>query len=269
VKRFAIIVSLAVAPATWAQSKEAQAPAHAKEGAKSAGGVSWEGQVIKATGSGAPDMKASNPAQARLGAENAAKLDAFRNLLAQVKGIHVSADRTVADEMNRDEVRGKVEGVIRGFKVTAKRYFSDSGVEMDVEVPLAMLTEAVAPVGESSFALNTKGEKKNTGLIIDARGLGVQPALAPRLLDAAGNPVYGADTLSPDVRKTTTVAGYHKTVDDAKKSPRLGSRPLVVKAAKVQGSDVVLTEEAMKELVASNNAYLSEGRVAIVTADVK
>ena len=29
---------------------------------------------------------------------------------------------------------------IRGFKVVNKRYYSDSGVEMDVEVPLAALT---------------------------------------------------------------------------------------------------------------------------------
>src|SRR4051812_7510374 len=71
-----------------------------------AAGVNWQGQVVKATGSGAPDLKASNPAQARLGAEKAAQLDAFRNLLAQVKGIAISGGKTVGDAMAKDEIKG-------------------------------------------------------------------------------------------------------------------------------------------------------------------
>ena len=70
----------------------ALALAEGKEAAKVSGdpkppqGVNWSGQIVKATGAGAPDLKAQNAAQARLGAERAALTDAFRNLLAQVKG---------------------------------------------------------------------------------------------------------------------------------------------------------------------------------------
>ncbi len=109
--------------------------------------MDWQGELIKATGSGAPDMRSLSPAQARLGAEKAAQLDAFRNLIAIAKGIHISADKTVGQAMANDEVKGRVEGVVKGFKVVKKRYFSDQGVEMDVEVPLSGIAQAVLDPG--------------------------------------------------------------------------------------------------------------------------
>ncbi len=217
------------------------------------GGVNWEGQILKATGSGAPDMKATNPAQARLGAERAAQMDAFRNLLEQAKGIQISSGRTVGDELAKDEIRGKVEGVVRGFKVTAKRYFSDSGVEIDVEVPLSALAEVFVDPATNTFPVNKEGKVRNTGLVVDASALDVAPALAPRLLDEAGKPLYGGS------------AAYVKAVDAGRKHELAGDRPIVLKAARAQGSDLVLSAEDAKKLSDSNNAWLAEGRVVIVT----
>ena len=257
-------------------SKPAAAAQAQAGAAKPAPGVNWEGQVLRATGAGAPDMKASSPAQARLGAERAAQMDAFRNLLAQVRGIQVSAGKTVGDALSADEVKAKVEGVIRGYKVVGKRYFSDGGVELDVEVPLAAITAAVldatkpadaetAPKDEAAVALNTEGAKKNTGLVVDARGLGVKPALAPRLLGPDGKALYGAEALSAEARQTSAVAAYMAGLDQAKKSVLVGDKPLVLKADKADGSDLVLSAEAVKQLAAINNAFLAEGRVVIVT----
>jgi len=255
----AVVLPLAAFAGEAKGAKTAQAP-------KSQSSVNWEGQVLKATGAGAPDMKASTPAQARLGAETAAKLDAFRNLLAQAKGLRVSADKTLGDAMTSDEIKAKVEGVIRGYKVADKRYFSDNGIEVDVEVPLSALTELVAPPPDSQHAqLNTEGQPKNTGLVVDARGLKVEKALSPRLLDGDGKPVYGIDTLSEDARKSKGVASYFATLESAKKSLLVGDKPLVVKAAKVQGTDLVLSAEDLKRLSESNNTYLADGRVAIIT----
>jgi hypothetical protein len=270
VKRSLWMLALVVPLSAVAQGKDAKpaAPAGASApAAKPEAGVNWEGQILRASGAGAPDMKASNPAQARLGAERAAKLDALRNLLEQAKGVQISAGRTVGDVMANDELRGRVEGVIRGFKVVNKRYYSDSGVELDVEVPLAALTSvlAPAPAPEAAIAVNTQGAKKYTGLVVDARGLGAKPVLAPRLLDAAGKPVYGSEALSADARKSAAVAGWYKSLEDAQKSALVGEKPLVVKAAQLQGTDLVLAEDALKKLTEANASFLAEGRVAIVT----
>ncbi|NOK16792.1 LPP20 family lipoprotein [Corallococcus carmarthensis] len=258
---------LLVVPLTaLGQGKDAKVAAPAAEAARGVGtpGINWEGQVLRATGAGAPDLKAANPGQARLGAERAAKLDAFRNLLEQAKGIQVSAGRTVGDELARDEVKGRVEGAIRGYKILATRYFSDSGVEMDVEVPLAALTAALTPAQDPAIVLND-GAAKYTGLVVDARGLGAKPVLAPRLVDTTGKALYGAAVLTAEARGTTGVAAWFDSLDAARKASRVGDKPLVVKAAQLQGSDLVLNAEGIRALTEANTRFLAEGRVVIVT----
>lgn len=263
-------LAVALAASALAQGKtDGAKTAQAQEKAKSSGAVDWQGQVLKATGSGAPNMKATSPAQARLGAETAAKLDAFRNLISQAKGIQISGGRTVGDEMSRDEVRAKVEGTIRGYKITAKRYFSDGGVEMDVEVPLSALADALVPAAadpkQTQITLKTDGEKTNTGLVIDARALKVVRALSPRLLDAEGKALYAASVLSEDAREKHAAASYYGSLDEATKSALVGEKPLVVKAVRAEGSDLVLDPAEAKKLGEINTAFLAEGRVAIVT----
>jgi len=233
-------------------------------------GVNWAGQVVRATGQGAPDLKAANPAQARLGAEMAAKADALRNLLAQVKGISVDGTKKMGDLMEKDEIRTRVEGVVRGFKIVNKRYFSDSGVEVEVEVPLAMLTDVVDPDTTQMLATPAPApaekpiEKLNTGLVIDARGLKVVPSLMPRLLDDGGKAVYSIDFLSQDARKQSAVAAYVQSIDDAQKSQKVGEKPLVLKAAKATGADLQLAPEDAKKLAALNSSFLADGKVVIV-----
>jgi hypothetical protein len=267
-KRLVYLSTLVVGAVALSQGKPAEKVASGDP--KPVAGVNWQGQVVKATGAGAPDLKSANPAQARLGAERAAQMDAFRNLLAQVKGIQISAGKTVGDAMAKDEIKGRVEGVIRGFKITGKRYFSDSGVEVDVEVPLAALTEVVVD-DKADTALATAvpmkadGERKNTGLVVDARGLGVTPALAPRILDEAGKEVYGAKVVTAEARKSSGVASYVQSVEEAKKSMKAGDKPLIIKATKANGSDLVLGADDVKKLAEANNSYLAEGRVVIVT----
>lgn len=261
-KRLLWAVLLSVPLVVSAQGKEKDAKAAEP---KAQPGVNWSGQVVRATGQGAPDLKATNPAQARLGAEMAAKMDALRNLLAQVKGISVDGTRKMGDLMEKDEIRSRVEGIVKGFKVINKRYFSDSGVEVEVEVPLALLTDVVDPdTTQVPPPGKPDGEKSNTGLVIDARGLKVTPSLMPRLLDDAGKPVYSIDSLSNEARKQSAVAAYVQSLDDAQKSQKVGEKPLVIKAAKATGTDLQLAPEDAKKLAALNTSFLADARVVIV-----
>ncbi len=148
------------------------------------GAVDWQKRVVKCTGAGAANLKdaAGNAAVARIGAEKAAKLDALRNCLEAMKGVAISGAQTVGGAMSADPgVRGAVEGTVRGFRETAKRYFSDGGVEFDVEVSLDAVGEAVLPRAAAAPA-----PAGPTALVVDAAGLKVAPALSPRLLDEAG-----------------------------------------------------------------------------------
>lgn len=258
-KRVLGVLVLVSASAVLAQGKDQKAEPKAQPG------VNWAGQVVRATGQGAPDMKAANPAQARLGAERAALADALRNLLAQVKGISVDGSKKVTDLMAKDEIRTRVEGLVRGYKIVNKRYFSDSGVEVEIEVPLAMFADVVDPDTTQVLAVGKpEGEKGTTGLVILASGLKVTPSLMPRVLDDAGKPVYSIDSLSADARKQSAVAAYVQSLDDANKSMKAGEKPLVLKAKSATGADLQLAPEDAKKLASLNTGFLADGKVVIV-----
>jgi hypothetical protein len=258
-----VLSALAVGSTALGQARERR---NAREKAPAAQlGVDWARQVIRATGAGAPDVTAMNPAQARLGAEKAAKSVALRNLLEQVKGTSIDGTRTMGDLMERDEVRARVEAIVKGYTVARKRYFSDDGVELEVELPMASLADVVDPDAAQVLAVGKPDAAPSaTGLVIDARGLAVTPALMPRVLDPEGKTLYSIDSLSAAARKTSGVAAYVASVEDAMKSRKAGDTPLVVKAVKAVGADLQLSAEDAKRLATLDTSFLADGKVVIV-----
>lgn len=253
-RRLLVVVAMLLVPALPAWSD-----------GKGAGSVNWQGQLVRASGAGAPDVRASSPAQARLGAERAAMVNALRNLLEQVKGVAVDGHRQLGELMEQDEVRAKVEGVVKGCRIASRRYFSDNGVELEVEVPFAALSDVVDPESTQVAPVGLReGERVATGLVIDARGLKATPALLPRVLDEAGNALYSVDSLSPEARKRAGVASYVQSLEDANKSQKAGEKPLVLRAAKATGADLLLRAEDAKKLASVNTSFLADGRVVIV-----
>ena len=231
------------------------------------GQVNWTERTIVATGSGAPDLKAANVAVARLGAERVAKLDALRNIMEALKGVRVSSEVTVENEMvTNSKMRTKVEGVARRFKVTRTKYYSDGGVDLVVQMSLdGPLASTLVKTGEAPKA----AEAPNSGVIIDARGLKAMPALAPRLLDEGGGVLYSSEALSKESLEANGVVGYFKDFDAAKKNERVGAKPLTVKALKLADdskTDVVLSNVDAEKLKAAGGTpkYLTQGHVIIV-----
>ncbi len=227
------------------------------------GAVDWQRKVVRCTGSGAANLRDSggNPAVARIGAEKAAKLDALRSCLEALKGVQLQTGQTVGGAMASDAaLSGKVEGLVRGFRVVGKpRYFSDGGVELDVEVPLeGALSDALLPRPEGKA-------DAPTSLVVDARGLKLVPALAPRVLDEAGKELYGPASLGEAGRRAGGAA-YARDLDAARATTkdRVGERPLVVKAARAQGSDVVLSAADAAALSGKTLPFLAEGKVVIL-----
>lgn len=236
------------------------------------GAVDWQRRVVKCTGTGAPNVKAAagNVAVARIGAEKAAKLDALRNCMEAVKGVTVKSGETVGGAVAQSPaLQASLEGVVKGFRqVGAPRYFSDGGVEIDVELPLdGKLSEVLMPKGEGAAAAAPAGQSAGagpTGLIVDARGRKLTPALAPRVLDDSGRELYGPSALAPEARARSGAA-YARDVEAARRElkERVGERPLVVTAVEASGSDVVVKAGEAEGLRGAR--FLAEGRVVIVT----
>ncbi len=233
------------------------------------GSVDWQRKVVRCTGSGAANLRdaSGNAAVARIGAERAAKLDALRSCMETLKGVQLQSGQTVGGALQSDgALTGKVEGLVRGFKVVGKpRYFSDGGVELDVEVPLeGALSDALLPRAEPKPPA-AAGASGGTSLVVDARGLKVVPALAPRILDEGGRELYGPASLGEAGRKGGAAA-YARDLEAAKAAlaARLGDRPLVVKAVRAQGSDLVLSSADAARLAGQGLAFLAEGNVVIL-----
>ncbi len=249
------------------------------------GAVDWSQQKIRATGIAAPNPNLPFGAQ-RPAALEAAKLVALRNLLQTVNGMAITSESTVKNMvLENDEIRTRVEGYVRGFTVVDTRYMSDTSVEVDVEVPLAGLAELllppgkVVPVGGTPVVPGTVGYPSTpaaapasgaaTGLIIDAKGLSVTPAMAPKVLDEDGNEVYGSKYVDREWAVKQGMVGYAKDVPSARSNQRVAPNPVVVKAIKAVGNnkaDVVISNQDAQMLKqrAESESFLTKCQVMVV-----
>ena len=127
------------------------------------------------------------------------------------------------------------------------------------------LATSLAPVHGSASVKPTSGGAL-TGLILDASGLGVKPALHPKVVDANGRQIYAAAMVAPNALRTHGAVTYVRTVQAAKGLSRLGNKPLVVKVQRLgkSGADLVVNAPDVAALKDSGDV-LALGRVVIVT----
>ena len=91
--------------------------------------------------------------------------------------------------------------------------------------------EAAAPAAPAAPRPGTV-----TGLIVDARGLGLRPAMSPKIVDQNGGVVYGPGNFTREFAVKFGVAGYSKNLEQAQQDPRVVGNPLEVKGVGVQGA---------------------------------
>jgi hypothetical protein len=244
----------------------------------SSGKVDWTSGVISAVGIGAPPAQPANPAQARAMAERAAQVVAYRNLLEAVKGVRVDATTTVENFIvTSDVIRTEVNGIIQGATIMDKKYMSDGSVEVTVGMKLSgALAESLLPktpptppTGLTGTLAPAAPGQLYTGLIVDARGLGVKPAMAPKILNEDGKEVYGSAMINRDYAVREGMVGYLKDPVQAQTNPRVADKPLMVKALKPAGDarvDLVITnaDAAMLQSVAENLSMLQKCKVIIL-----
>lgn len=94
-------------------------------------------RVFRAQGIGVPSSKIKNPSQARALAYRAAKGDAMRNLVEEIKGTSITSDTTIEDMVTQnDNIRIQLNTTLRGARIINRRQLSDGSVEVEMEVEL-------------------------------------------------------------------------------------------------------------------------------------
>lgn len=115
------------------------------------GTINYTAQYIEVVGSSIIDTtRFKNKAQANAMARRGAVVDAQRNLLEIIKGVHIQGETTVQDLITTsDKVVSKVEGVVKGAQMVGKPRIVDGEIEVTMRVPLyANNGLAPAVVGE-------------------------------------------------------------------------------------------------------------------------
>ena len=115
-------------------------------------------------------------------------------------------------------------------------------------------------------------EAPYTGLLIDVRGLGLQPSIAPRVLSEAGHVIHGAATVDRSLATDYGVAGYDDDIDRAYKSERLGdeeANPFIVRATGTAGrysGDAIIDNFDAAQVLQADEAgdFLRQGRVTFL-----
>ena len=136
---------------------------------------------------------------------------------------------------------------------------------------------ALLPQEVMAFPMETPGAAPGeapasgvlTGLVVDARGLGVRPAMAPKILDETGQEVYGSAFVSREFAVQQGMSGYAKGLTSAKQNQRVTANPLVVKGLRVEGPGqcniVISNADAVRLRNSSADlSFLEKCRVMIV-----
>jgi len=247
------------------------------------GSINYASRTIQAIGIGFIPTNVINAGQARRSAMRIAKQDALRQLIEIVNGVNVTSETTVSGAMFDDVIKTQVQGAIRGArKVGEPKYLSDTSVEVVYEVNMSNISRALLPMAEKAPVITYESVKSEgtistgvsaqdgsvgsptsggvTGIIIDGSGLGLRPAMSPRILNQSGTILYGPGQYDRDYAAANGVVGYAKTLEQAKTDARVQGNPLVLRGASASGTaktDVVISNvDAGKLVSASRSAGL-------------
>ena len=260
------------------------------------GSINYGDRTIQAIGIGFIPENVINTGQARRSVMRIAKQDALRQLIEIVNGVNVTSETTVSGAMFDDVIKTQVQGAIRGARrIGDPKYLSDTSVEVVYEVKMADISLVLLPMAEKAPTLTfdnvnvtvsgtvaaapeqqqvgttDTGVKSGgvTGIIIDGTGLGLRPAMSPRILNQGGSVVYGPGQYSRDYAAANGVVGYAKSLDQAKSDTRVQGNPLIIRGASTSGStsaDVIISNTDAGKLAVADGAagLLKNCRVMIV-----
>ncbi|MBP2631762.1 MAG: hypothetical protein H6Q70_2390 [Firmicutes bacterium] len=245
-------------------------------------GVDWNSNTISAIGVGAAPDSVTKQGPADALARRAAVVDAYRNLASIVYGVEIENHTTVEQlAVKKDKIKTLVSGVISNARIVDEEKLDDGNYQITITMPIfgaknslasavwendehvAVVPTPVVPVTpvtpvtpvipatiktNSSDTVQPIPAGMITGVVIDCRGLGLERAMAPNILDVTGRTIYNSQNVDNSLIVKKGLASYVKSdsPDDIKVA---GVNPLIIKAVAVKDfsrNPVVSKEDADK-----------------------
>jgi hypothetical protein len=244
----------------------------------SGGIIDWTELVIRETGTGFPNPNLPISAQ-RSAATEAAKKDAENKLYELIKNINLNSQNTIEYYLtSNDSLVMEIKNRLQNIKVIDIRYKNNGAVEIEAEVPLSFIFKTVLPppllyppeateVPDSSEVTPASGIY--TGLILDARGLDIYPALYPEIYDEKNHLVYGIKQVHLNNIYQWGITCYERSLERARANKRITNNPLIIKAIDIRGenkTDGIISNRDAQEILSAQQVsdFLVKGRVIFV-----
>ena len=241
--------------------------------------VNWTTGIATAKGIGIPPKNPASALQAKEMARTAAWAVALRNLLEAVKGVRIDSTTTVSNFVTtNDEVRTRVEGMVKGAQLVKEQEMPDGSFETTVEmkltgdfsgVVLPKATPRTEPLPPHKKHFVDGPPKSYSGLVVDARGTGAQTALAPRILNEQGEEAYSVAYVEQRSVAEQGIAIYVADLPSAQANPRVTNTPLLVKALRATGNnrtDLVVSDADVQTIhgVPDHFKFLKQAKVLVI-----
>lgn len=222
--------------------------------------INWTTGRMTISGVGVPGDR-GNMTYRRALSSRAAVADAYRRFAGALELVRVDANTRVKDlAVVDDSLRTRLSDFVKGAKVLETNYWPDGSAEVVLGADLkgatslaGLIAKSAAPASPAPSAVPSPEPSKEivtepvpiranySSLIIEAKGLGAQPAIVPNLRDSDGKIV--------ELTSSRRTVKYLR--DGAFLDPAAGLNPLRLSAVRTQGplrADLVLTPADSKAL---------------------
>jgi hypothetical protein len=245
-------------------------------------GVSWTKGIIVSRGTfqirlmegGRPEDPVTGSVislnRERIEAYLAARDRAMQGMADMIRDIRIDPDTRFDDLLVKsDEVQSRVADLI-AQRVRYTEFpvdFFTSGCR--AELVIADLLQAVPntyPANDFPTRIDNPIPTDYTGLIIDARRLGIEPMILPSVFDENGLEVYGRYNINIRHAMPSGIVRYVYTDDEAMKSPVAGSHPYyTIALGKLKGCPVI-SDRAVRKIFSSAKTIeeLKKNRVIFI-----
>ena len=255
------------------------------------GQINWSTGEVRAIGVGAPsDKDSSTSADANAKMLSIARNAAKQNLFEVLQTIGIDSRQQVSQRVaDNKQLLAQLKEMVYGAKELEdqRKYMTDGTVAVMLtfslfggfsqlilpkEIKQIQSITQVSPNTSTTGVSNTvnTADDDHTGLVIDARRIGLQPALAPKIFDEEGNEIYGATVISREFAVQNGISRYLQKMDKtADTVQRVGNRPLTVKGLRTvapANCDVVISNTDAEKIrrFSKNLSFLKQCRVLFV-----
>jgi hypothetical protein len=218
------------------------------------GEVNWTTGVVQSRGQASPAASGKATFQQHQTVYRQATQAARQRLFETIAQLRYDATQTVAEVLQQaGERQRRLEALVAEAEVIQTRYGERGMVESTVQLALfgpvtaLLFPELSAPLAAAEPA----SDGVYTGIVIDARGLALQAALFPRIVDEQGQPVYDFMRADADLAARRGYIAYASTAAEVQAKSRVGEHPLLVRARRVAGEervDLVLRQSDAMQL---------------------